>query len=135
MAGFKSIIKGIWHGFLSAEQVAEPIIKTLLPASAPIFALVDPIIAKVQNTIVTVEANSSDTTPGADKFGAVLSDFKSGLALTNSILAAEGKQLIFDEASFAAATNAQVEALRQFAVLRASIQIVPLAAIAVPATA
>ncbi len=124
MASFKSIISGIWHGILGAEQVAEPVIKTLLPASAPIFALIDPIIGKIQSTIVTVEANAPDGMPGKDKFNAVLADFKAGLELSNSVLAAEGKQLTFDEVSFTAATNAQVEALRQFAVLKASVRIV-----------
>ncbi len=124
MASFKSILNGIWHGFLSAEPTIETAVKVLLPASAPIFALIDPVIAKIQNTIVTVEANSPDGTPGKDKFAAVIGDFRASLDLANSVLAVEGKQLIFDEASFTAATNAQVEAFRQFAVLRASVHVV-----------
>ncbi len=128
MASFKSIISWIGHNVLKVEQEVEPVVKVLLPASAPIFALLDPIVSRIQNAVVTVEANAPDGTAGSDKFAAVLNDFNAGLAVANSVLAAEGKQLVFDQASFTAATNAQVEALRQFAVLKASIRIVPLVA-------
>ena len=123
MANFKSIISGIWHGILKTEPVVEGAAKVLLPASAPVFELIDPIIAKLQNTIITVEANAPEGTSGADKFAAVFADFKSGADLANAVLAGEGKQLVYDPASFTAGTNAFVEAMRQFAVLKASVRI------------
>ncbi len=124
MASFKSIVSGIWHGFLKAEPTIEGAAKVLLPVTAPIWAIVDPIIGKIQNEIVTVEANAPEGTSGADKFAAVFADFKSSTELANSVLAAEGKEMVFDETSFTAGTNAFVEAMRQFAVLKASVRIV-----------
>lgn len=130
MASFKSIISGIWHGFLKAEPIVEGAAKVLLPASAPIFAMIDPIIAKLQNTIITVEANAPEGTTGADKFAAVFADFQASADLANAVLAAEGKRLVYDPASFTAGTNAFVEAMRQFAVLKASVRIESIPAVA-----
>ena len=134
MGSFKSILTSVWHGIVGAEPTIETAAKILLPQSAPIFALIDPFISKIQSTIVTVEANAPDGTPGKDKFNAVLADFKAGLDLSNTALAVEGKQLVFDEVSFTAATNAQVEALRQFSVLKASVRLVDIPKPSTPAS-
>lgn len=123
MGNFKSIISGIWNGFVKAEPVIEGAAKALITGAAPVFALIDPIIGNLTNTIVTVEANAPEGTSGADKFAAVFADFKSGADLANAVLAADGKQLVYDPTSFAAGTNAFVEAMRQFAVLKASVRI------------
>ncbi len=123
MGSFKSIVTGIWHGFLKVEPVVEGAAKALIPGAAPIFALIDPIIGKIQNTVVSVEANAPEGTSGADKFAAVFADFQSGVDLANTVLNLEGKQLVFDAVSFTAGTNAFVEAMRQFAVLKASVRI------------
>ncbi len=123
MASFKSIIKGIWSGFQTVEKVAEPIVETLLPASKPIFALLDPIIGNIANDVVTVEANAGPDISGLQKFAAVAANWQSYEATLNSILAVEGKRVVSDNVSFTAGTNALVEALRQYSVFRGSIRI------------
>ncbi len=125
---FKSIVTGLFHGVVKAEPAIETAVKFLLPASAPIWAVLDPIIARIPAAVVTAEATAPDGTLGSVKSDAVFADFEAGLDLTNSILAAKGEKLDYDHVSLQAAINAQVEALKQMAVVRASIRTVPLVA-------
>lgn len=130
MANFKSIIGNVLHFLAGAEPAIETGVKLIIPASAPFFALLDPIVAKFQHAVITVEATAPDGTAGSVKSDAVFADFEAGLELTNSILAAKGEKLDYDHVSLQAAINAQVEAFRQMAVVKASIRTVPLVAAA-----
>lgn len=106
------------------EKTAGPLLD-LIPGVAPWRAVVDGIVSRVQSAIVTVEANNP-VSDGKLKSDATIADFQAGLALTQQILAAQGKTLVYDQAALQAAINAQVEAYNQFAKLKASFQTVDL---------
>lgn len=118
---FISVIKKIGSVALGIEHIAEPVVETLFPVSKPIFDIFD----KVSNTIVTVEANMPGVS-GPDKSQAVISDFEAGLALTQQILALEGKQLTYDKAALQTAINAQVAAYNAFAAVKTSFKVTTL---------
>jgi hypothetical protein len=121
---FISILKTVGSTLLGIEHVAEPIVETLFPASSPIFAIFD----KVQTAITTVEQGMPAAT-GAAKAQAVVNDFEAGLALTQQILAVDGKTLSYDTTALQTAIDAQVAAYNAFAAVKASFKVV----VAVPA--
>lgn len=125
---FKSILTGAFHFLVKSEPAIESAAKFILPQTAPVWAILDPIIARIPNAVVTAEATAPDGTLGSVKSEAVFADFESGLALTNTVLAADGKTLEYDHAALQSAINAQVEALKQMAAVKTSIHIVALAA-------
>lgn len=127
---FKTIITGAFHFLVKSKPTIESAIKFVLPQTAPIWAILDPIIQRIPNAVVTAEATAPDGTLGSVKSDAVFADFESGLELTNSVLAAKGETLAYDKVALQAAINAQVEALKQMASVKASIHIVPIAATA-----
>ena len=124
---FINIIKKIGTVALGIEHIAAPIAETLLPGFAPIIAGIDNIFQHLTGAIVTVEANNPTTGQGVIKADAVTADFESGLELTQSILAMEGKKLTYDAAALQTAISSQVAALNAMAAVKASFKIVPVA--------
>lgn len=122
---FLSIIKRIGSIALGIEHVAEPIVSTLIPASQPVFAILDPIFAKLQNAIMTVEVNKPIGTPGNVSSDAVIADFEASLELAQSIASAAGQVVTYDKAELQNAINFQVSALNSMAKVKASIKMSP----------
>lgn len=88
------------------------------------------IYSRIVNAVVTVEAKYAAA--GIEKAGPaksidVLADFNSGLAMTQEILATQGKQLTYDGASLDTAIKTQADALSAIGKLHSSFKIVDLA--------
>jgi hypothetical protein len=126
MASFLSILKKIGTIALDVEHVAAPIAETVFPQFAGPIQMVDTWIGRTQVAIQTVEAQNPADGQGASKATAVEQDFQAGLALTQEILAAQGKTLTYDSAAFQKAVAAQVLAYNSFAEVKASMKIVDL---------
>ncbi len=126
---FLSILKKFGNTALGIEQAAEPFITTLIPASAGVFAVIDPIFARLKQAVVTVEANSPGT-PGNLKSDAVIADFEAALSVAQSIADARGETLQYDKLALQTAINSEVAALNAMALVKASFKFVP----KVPAT-
>ncbi len=107
------------------EHTAAPWL-ALIPGAAPIVATVDAIVARVQATIATVEANNPVEGQGKIKADATIADFQAGLELTQQLLRTQGKTLTYDQGELQAGINAQVEAYNHFAALKASFKTVDL---------
>ena len=124
---FKSIIKAIFDGVVKAEPTLESLTKIIFPQTVPLFAaVVDPIFAKVQADIVTVEAAKPIGTPGNIASDAVIASFETGLDIAQGIAAAEGKVVVYDKLALQTGINAGVTFFNQMAIVKTSIQIVPL---------
>lgn len=127
---FLSILKKVGSVALGIEHLAAPIVSALVPGSAGVFAVVDSITARVQNSITTQEFLSPTTGSGPQRAAAVVQDFENLLNLSDDviapILAARGEVLSYDHAALQTAIDAQVAAYNAFAALKASIKIVPL---------
>lgn len=124
---FLSIFKKIGSIALKVEHVASPIISTMLPGAAPIIMELDTIFQHLQSAVITVESNNPLDAQGAVKSASVVSDFNSGLELTQSILAMKGEMLSYDATALQTAISAQVTALNAMAAVKASFKIVSLA--------
>ncbi len=122
---FLSVLGKIGSTALSIEHVAAPIISTFVPGAAPVLAIVDSFVPRVQASIQTVEAANPASGLGAAKSAAVVADFEAGLALFQGVLAGRGEQLVFDRAALEAAIAGQVAAYNGFATVKASFKIVP----------
>ena len=116
---FLSILKTIGKTALGIEEIAAPILKTLIPAAAPILD----IFSRLQVAITTAETNNPLDGQGVMKATAVVADFESGLGVTQEILSLEGKHLTWDDSALQAAISAQVAAYNAFAALKASFNI------------
>ena len=122
---FISILKKIGSVVLGAEHVIAPIAESLLPTLSGPIAAIDDIFQRLQATITTVEVSTPTDGQGTVKSAAVVADFESGLSFTQSILALEGKKLIWDDVQLQAAITAQVAAYNAMAALKASFKVVP----------
>jgi len=118
---FISILKKVGSAVLGIEHVAEPVIETLFPSSKPLFDVFD----RLQTAITTVES-ANPLQNGQLKSQTVVSDFEAGLSVTQAILSADGKKLVYDDAALQSAINAQVAAYNAFAALKASFKVVAL---------
>lgn len=118
---FISILKKVGSVVLGVEKVAEPVVESLFPASTPLFDIFD----RLQTAITTVEA-ANPLQSGTVKSGIVVSDFEAGLTVTQAILAADGKKLVYDDGALQSAINAQVAAYNAYATLKASFKVVAL---------
>ena len=112
----KMTINSFLNVFKTVAQVAAPIASTFLPQFAPLITL-------AQNAIVNAEANSPGPSTGPIKLAAVVSDFQSGIALTQQVLAVNGMKLTWEENLLREATSAQVEAYNKFSDFQASIKL------------
>ena len=121
---FWTVLKRVGSFALQGEQVAEPFIKTLLPASAPVFALLDPIFAKVVTNVVTVEANNPLDGQGKLKGDAVIADFEAGLLTTQSVLALSKQKLIYDDVALQAAVKSFADGYNSLATVKQSFKVV-----------
>lgn len=111
------IVQGVSH-------VAIPIAAGLYPPAAPALLALDNIVGRVQNTMVTVEQQSSDTTTGTSKEAAVIQDFQTYINDLKSSLGLAGKIVQYDEVELKAAITSQHDAYNHFAKVKASIKIV-----------
>ena len=125
MSSFLSILTSIGKTVLGIEQVAAPIAETIFPAAAPIISALDKIFQNLQGAVVTAEVNNP-TGNGQVKSDAVIADFQAGLALTQSVLALEHKELQYDAAALQTAISAQVGAFNAMAAVKASFHIADL---------
>lgn len=125
---FISILKKIGTVALGIEHVAAPILSATIPGAAGIFTIVDGFVSRIQSTIQTVEVNNPITAQGQAKAGAVIADFESGLELANAALALDKKVFVYDKVALQTAIDSQVAAFNAFAVLKASVHVVPLPA-------
>lgn len=123
---FWTVLKRIGGGLLQGEQVAEPFIKTLFPASAPIFNLIDPLFAKVITNVATVEANNPIDGQGQLKAGAVIADFEAGLSTTQGVLFLTKQKLVYDDAVLQAAIKNFADGYNNLAAVKTSFKVVPL---------
>lgn len=122
---FFDVLKRIGSTFVKVESIAEPIIKTLLPASAPIFNLLDPLFSKDVTNVLTVEANNPTDGQGQLKGDAVVEDFEAGLSTTQSVLAINKQKLTYD-AELQAAIKSFADWYNHLAKCKQSFKIVPL---------
>ena len=120
---FLSIIKTIASTVLGVEKLVSPVVGVLVPGAQPVVNILDSIVTRVQNAIVTVEANNP-VGNGTVKFDAVVADFQAAVDLAQSMAAAAGKTLTYDKAALTDAINDQVAAYNAFAKLKASFQFV-----------
>jgi C4-type Zn-finger protein len=86
-------------------------------------ATIDGVVSRIQNAIATVEANNP-VGDGQLKAAAVQADFQSAIDLAQQIAKLEGKTMVYDQAAFSAAVNAQVAAFNAFSTLKASFKLV-----------
>jgi len=120
---FFSVLQKIGNIVVGIERVGAPIISAIIPGSAPVFAILDPMFSRLQSTIQAVELNAPNAS-GLSKSQAVIADFQAGLqAFQNA--APAGSSVTYDGTALQAAINASVAALNAMATLKASIKIVP----------
>jgi len=124
---FISILKKVGGAILGIEHTAEPIIKVLVPGAAPILAILDPIFARLDNAIKTVELNAAPGVTGVDKAQAVIADFEAGLEVAQEIAAADGHAITYDKAELQAGIDSLVAGYKHLAAVKASIKTVPAA--------
>ncbi len=126
---FLSILHKVGDVAIGVEHIAAPIATVLLPQFAGPISLVDSLFGRVQSSIQTVEI-ASPKAAGEVKAAAVSKDFELALGVSDTIiapiLAAKGQMLTYDHAALAAAISAQVAAYNAFAIVKASVSIVPL---------
>lgn len=121
---FINILKKVGTILVGVEHIAAPIASAAFPTLAGPIGLVDNIFQKLQNTIITVEANNPVFGQGQLKLDAVVNDFGAGLDLTQQVLALKGEKLIYDAKLLQDVITAQVQAYNNMAALKASFKIV-----------
>lgn len=123
MPNFLSILKTIGKDALAVEHIAVPVAEVLFPPAAPILSKLDNLAQGLQASIIKIEQAGPVYADSTVKAGAAVTDFEAGLAVTQSVLAMEGKKVTYDEPLLQAAIAAQVDAYNKFALLKASIKI------------
>lgn len=124
MPSFVSILKKIGGVALQVEHLAEPVIKTLLPQSAGVFAILDPLFASIPLSIANNELGNPVDHQGSLKEPQTIADFEAGLQATQAILAATGKRLAWDDQKLKLNIAQWVAAYNGSAELRASFHLV-----------
>lgn len=123
---FWTVLKKIGAGVVKGVQIAEPIIQIVDPSLGAILSKFDPLFAKIITNVVTVEANNPVDGQGQIKSNAVIADFEAGLATTQSVLALEGKKLVYDDAALQKAITDFANGYNGLAAVKTSFKIVPL---------
>jgi hypothetical protein len=123
---FISILKQVGTVALGVEHLAAPIIAATVPGAGVVVSRLDNIFSRLQSTIQTVELTNPISAAGPAKAAAVATDFKASLALTQEVLALQGKSLTWDDTTLNEAISAQVAAFNAFAKVKASLQMVDL---------
>lgn len=119
-------LKKVGKVLLGIEHVAAPIVSVLLPASAPIFGMIDSWVSRLHSAVVTVEANLPMDGQGKLKSDAVIADFEAGLDVTNGFLANKGKMLDYDKDELQNAINSFVAGYNSLAKVKTSFREVDL---------
>jgi hypothetical protein len=121
---FLSILKRIGSAAVTVEHVAAPVASVVMPQFASEIAIADGMFVRLQNSILTVEANNPVDTDGTLKEQAVINDFVASLGLTQAGLALKGKMVSYDDAALRKAIASQVSAYNAMAAVKASFTIV-----------
>jgi len=123
---FLSILKNVGTVALGIEHIAAPIISATVPGAGIILSRVDSIVSLVQSGIQRQEITNPATASGPDKALAVANDFEAGLAITNEVMATQGKTMVYDKVALKTAIDAQVAAYNAMAAVKASMRMVDL---------
>jgi hypothetical protein len=105
--------------FKTIAQVGLTVAGVFVPQLSGVFS-------RLQTAITVVEANNPVAGAGKLKAEAVIADFEASLALTQEVLALEGKKLVYDATALQTAIDAQVSAYNWMAEVKKSFKVVPL---------
>lgn len=126
MASFAVIFNKIWGGLSLAEPIVSKVVGTAVPASIPIFAMIDPLFHIPMNTVIAGEITNPDL-PGPQKLADAVASFANQDFITEMSAVAQqsGMKLVWDDLSLKSGLSAQADMNNFFAKVKASIKMIP----------
>ncbi len=120
---FLSIVGNALGKIVGVERAVAPFV-SFIPGAAPVIHGFDLIASTVLSSMGKAEVGNP-IGGGQIKADSVVADFEAGLEITKAVAEADGKQVVYDEATLRSALMDLTNGFNKLALVKASIKIIP----------